>query len=44
METIARSVVNPIPRPISHPQKTMMMIFFGVNNIAFIDMLPKKPV
>jgi hypothetical protein len=42
MWTIAESDVDPIARPTSHPRKIMMTIFFGVNNITFIDILLEK--
>jgi hypothetical protein len=42
MWTIARSDVDPIARPTSHPRKIMMTIFFGVKNITLIDILLGK--
>jgi hypothetical protein len=36
------SDVDPTALPTSHPRQTMMTIFFGVNGIIFIDILPEK--
>jgi hypothetical protein len=43
MWTMARSDVDPIARPISHLRKTMMRVFFNINGIALIEILPEKP-
>jgi hypothetical protein len=39
---MARSNVDSIARTTSHPWKTMMIVFFGVNDIALIEILPEK--
>jgi hypothetical protein len=39
---MAWNEVDPIAWPISHLRKTMMTVFFGVNGIALIDILPEK--
>jgi hypothetical protein len=42
MWTMARSDVDPIAWSTSHHRKIMMTIFFGVNSIALINILPGK--
>jgi hypothetical protein len=40
--TIAWSEVDLIAWLVSHPPKAMMTVFFSVNGIALIDILPEK--
>jgi hypothetical protein len=42
MWTMARSDVDPIAWSTSHRRKIMMTIFFGVNSMALINILPGK--
>jgi hypothetical protein len=39
---MAWSNADPVVQPTSYPRKIMMAIFFGVNSIAFIDILPEN--
>jgi hypothetical protein len=41
--TMAQSDFDLIAPPISHLRQTTMIVFFGVNGIALIDILPEKP-
>jgi hypothetical protein len=43
MLTMARNDVDPIAESTSHPREIMIIIFFSVNDIAIIDVLPEKP-
>jgi hypothetical protein len=38
---MARSKVDPIARPIRHPRKIMIKVFFGVKKITLIIILPE---
>jgi hypothetical protein len=42
MWTMARSDVDPITRTINYPRKIMMRVFFNVNDIVLIEILPEK--
>jgi hypothetical protein len=42
MWTITRSDIDQIAWPTNHPRKIIMAIFFGVNSIAFINILFEK--
>jgi hypothetical protein len=43
MWTMAQSDIDPIAWVTSRLRKTMIMIFFSLNGIVIVDILPEKP-